>query len=145
MVLIVLPCTLSAAPIVETEIPLIEDVAIATKLFPVSSKNSEDAISSVQKAAFLQWGVSQNYKIVRTYTLVKVTKVTDKVKEGVAYVVDNYTPIKSEQVFFLIAGAYVYSVKKEYTQNFGMPFTDNVKQYVTVGENRYATGISVEL
>lgn len=102
-----------------------------------------DAAFKAQQAFFIQSGIQRQYDMVKNYVSGQVTKVAQTAEHQVVVLIDDNTPLKAQQVFFVVGAGYTIAVKKEFTQRFRNPFFKNVSHSITVGQDKQALSVNI--
>ncbi len=106
-------------------------------VFHMSEPRYHDASVRFQEALFIQVGVTENVNLAQKYVLNKAERFTSSI-------INDYTPLKANQVYFGAAMAYGVIVKKQVSRTFRDPFLDNVTHYVTASRDGGSTGITFQ-
>jgi hypothetical protein len=117
-------------------VPSINSIPFFTTVLARDNPKYTPAASAAQEALFLQIGLTQQVNLITGFLNKEATNKA-------TYVVENYTPFTSKQVFFIAAVAYSAGVKKQITQKFRNPMFKSVNHIVTVSQDRGELGISI--
>lgn len=102
-----------------------------------------DAAFKAQQAFLIQSGIQRQYDMVKNYVSGQVDKVAKVAEHEAVAVIENNTPLKATQVFFVIGAGYTIAVKKEITQRFRNPLFKNVRHSITLGQERQMIGAEI--
>jgi hypothetical protein len=111
--------------------PNINDVPLIYAM--LGEHANREACFKAQEAMFIQTGITARYSLVTGYVDGKVNGVAKYLEHGTANVIDEYTPLNSRTVFFIVGTGYVVVVKRQITQGFRNPIFPTVSHGVTVG------------
>jgi hypothetical protein len=116
-------------------LPNIEDIEVASSLS--TNKNTKDALNNLHKALCIQLGITDIYRFNRD----NLNKKAERSEKDVIKAIDEDTPLRHEDIFFLAGAIYVATVKKEYTQGFSNHLWRSIDHYITIGDRYGVTGI----
>lgn len=94
------------------------------------------AADKAQEAFLIQSGIEQKFDQVKVVVTKSATETTTKA-------IDNNTPFKSKDVFFVAGTGYAIFVKKSITQKFKNPIFPTVMHTVTVGKGNGSLGLAI--
>lgn len=89
----------------------------------------KSAADKAQEAFLIQTGITQSVDKTKSV-------VTKKASDQATVLIDENTPFKSKEVFFVLGTAYAVGVKKEVVQKFKNPIFSNVTNTVSVGQGK---------
>lgn len=96
----------------------------------------KNAADKAQEAFLIQTGVTQSVD----KTKVVITKIAD---EKASKAINENTPFRAKDVYFVAGTSYALLVKKQVTQKFKNPIFPSVTHVVTVGKGSGSLGLSL--
>jgi len=123
LILFLLSCSALAGGL--PTVPSPKDLPILNAML-VNHPRYEEAARKAQEAFFIQVGVNEQYDLIKKYTTDRVQRVAKQAEHTTAVIIDDYTPLSSKSVFFLVGACYTVGVKKYISKEFRNPVFDNI-------------------
>lgn len=119
-------------------LPNIEAIDVLSSSLPPKYK---DAVCNAQRAFIVQSGIRDSYVAVKQAVNKKASRVSKKTIEAASSYIKDVSPIDTDYVVGVAAGAYTFLIQKSFQKTFNSPYTNKVKHYIKWSPSITETGI----
>ena len=119
-------------------LPNIETIDVLSSTLPPRYK---EAVCSAQRAFIVQSGIRDSYGSVRQAVNKKASQVSRKTIEAASSYIKDMSPVNTDYVIGVAAGAYTFLVQKSFQKTFVNPYSKRVKHYIKWSPSTTETGI----
>lgn len=119
-------------------LPNIEAIDVLSSSLPSRYK---EAVCSAQRAFIIQSGMRDSYGAVKQAVNKKASQVSRKTIEAASSYIKDVSPVDTDYVIGVAAGAYTFLVQKSFQKTFSNPYSNRIKHYIKWSPSTTETGV----